>query len=260
MRDLRAYWRSRGWLLAVILAAGCGGNTSWYFCTGDEEFCSQFRNTTATDSGEGSTQSPPAKPTAGGTALAIARKTPQLVEQGLAADRLETLVRESPETVGAWLLLAIVGLLVDDSDNLAATRFFDQNRYWLAGDWRLPDGEVVLAAGLDALAVAARDRDPAIAEQAKRLSAAAFAEHDFTAGPTPDLVAILLGPAQIELAGSCCSQRVLAAGVVQLCTAVRFDELTESAQNAIAAACQVAAGWLEEIESRVLPAGSERPG
>ena len=97
-------------------------------------------------------------------------------------------------------------------------------------------------------------------EKLQRLTEAAFAEHDFTAGPTPDLVAILLGPAQIELAGSCCSQRVLAAGVVQLCTAVRFDELTESAQNAIVAACQVAAGWLEEIESRVLPAGSERPG
>jgi hypothetical protein len=139
----------------------------------------------------------------------------------------------------------------------------------------------VLAAGLDALAVAARDRDPAIAEQAKRLSGASAAENEasdaeneaagaeseasgteqgFAAGPTLDVVAILLGPGQMELAGSCCSQRVLAAGVVQLCTAVRFDELDEAAQRAITAACQVAQGWLVEIESRVMPVGSERRG
>ncbi len=211
--------------------SGCGGNTSWYFCSGTDEFCSRERHL-----GEEDEKPQGASPSAVDAALELSRKTPRLVEDGLAADGLKKAVTDSPEAVGGWLISGSLALLVDASDNAVSSRFFDQARYFLASPPAIPPHADVLESGLALLATVAAARDPAVAERAARLVRGVSIQ------AAEEVPAAAAARAQVLSAGGeCCSLKTQAAAAVVLC-----DALAEPASETVTLSCQVARGWLGE--------------
>lgn len=232
-------------LTSAALLAGCGGNTSWYFCSGSDAFCARNLHL---DGGTGNTDdgSPDEPPDVRSSALDVARKTPQLVENGLETDALQGALDTSPDAIGGWLLTGSLGLLVDDADNASASRFFDQNRYWLASARPLDGRSELLEAGLLLLAAVAEERDPEVAATAARLARGSSVEPDEAVADVSLLARdFLVGAA----AATCCSVRVLAAAAVVLCDDLETDAAAPAQEAAAATACAAARGWFSTLSA-----------
>lgn len=228
---------------AAILLAACGGNTSVYFCSGSDEFCDRTRQLGGDATADGAATSDAAAD-ASANALDVARQTPVLIEQGLAADSLEKTLDASPDLVGGWLLAASLGLLVDDSDNAAASRFFDQNRYWLTGADAVSADSQVLEAGMLLLADVAETRDPAVAEYVSALLEGSALVWE---APAPDIGVTARGTMAAGVTEACCSAAVLAAASVVLCDDLGPQNGSSRNPSVTGEACAVARGWLSEL-------------
>lgn len=229
---------------AATLLAACGGNTSVYFCSGSDEFCKRTWQPDDDSTASGAAASADEAAQASANALEIARKTPVLIEQGLAMDSLEQALNTSPDAVGGWLLAASLGLLVDDSDNAAASRFFDQNRYWLAGADPLGGDSEVLEAGVLLLADVAETRDPAVAEDASGLAKEVTLAWET---PSPDIGVTARNTMASGLTDTCCSAAVLASAAVVLCDDLGSPDATANDPSLTPQVCAVARGWLTEL-------------
>ncbi len=233
-RKRQSSCRHGRWLAALLmlLLGACGGNTSVYFCSGSEEFCSGVRDR---EEDEDKTA------VAAEQALTLARKTPSVIEGGLEADQLKTVAREAPSALGGWLLLTSLGVIVDDGDNAALSGFFDRVRVWLSAEDTTDAADPVLSAGMALLAQLAEERDPAVAEALR----ARLAGEPMAAAPTPVAEGSRLVPllaAELETGGDCCSERSLAAASLVLCTTLATGKRQQAGE-----ACAVADRWLTQL-------------
>jgi len=241
-------------LATAILAGGCGGNTSVYFCSGSAEFCDRTRQFAEEDT-DGNDSTPTTVDQSAG-ALAIARTTPRVIEKGLEASALKDEVEAVPDMVGGWLLVASLGLLVDGTDAAAAARFYDQNRYWLGIAPPVAGQSSVLDAGLKLLASVSAESDPAVAEAAGRL----VRDVQFETADTPldgeaaraSLAAALRMAAASAAGSDCCTDETLAAAAVVLCDALRSDppgndSFASDLSEGVSAGCSAAGTWLGEL-------------
>lgn len=227
-------------LSLAALLSGCGSDTSWYFCSGSEEFC---RVDLPDDDDDDD------KPVTSG-AVQVARSTPQPIETGLLVDGLGEVLNKSPELVAGWLIAGSLGLLADDSDNAAASRFLDDNRYWLAlSEDRTIMAERALMAGLELLKFVAESRDPALAgaaagRAAKLVALSGTVPVDPVSDADSSLPSASSAQAALVLAGysaeNCCSVAELMAAAVLLCESAQLPTATE-----VANACVAAGRWLQ---------------
>ena len=215
-------------VLVALLLAGCGGDTSWYVCSGTGDFCSADR-----DLDEEEDQPLTV------SALDVARKTPQLIQEGLMMDGLRETVQQKPELISGWLMVSSLGLLVDDSDNASASRFLDDTRYWLMSNDEIGADQPLLGSGLRLLASVSAERDPAVAAAAASatLQAAAVPENREVVDSVSaqQLAATLMREVDAD---RCCDTTQLMAASVLLC------EDLPSLNKATAAACLAAGNWL----------------
>ena len=223
----------------VLVLTGCGSDTTVFVCSGSAEFCNNFRDATTSSA---DSESVPV------SALQIARKTPGLIQQGLAADQLDKASSETPAMVGAWLLTSSLGLLVDNGDNEAATRFFDETRFWLLQRDVSARADELLHAGLAVTVVAAGQGDPAVAEAAARLLSTVQVP-----GAAPDVLATAADAARVLAAAApeavgenCCSTILLAASAVALCDDLAAAGVVTDIR--VGQACVVAQSWLASLE------------
>ena len=223
-------------LSLAVLMSSCGSDTSWYVCSGSAEFCRIDPPDEEDD-----------KPVTIG-AVEISRSTPQPIEAGLPADGLEELLDQAPELVAGWLIAGSLGLLVDDSDNAAASRFLDNNRYWLAlNEEREVTDDRLLAAGLRLLKLVAESRDPDVADAAAGIAAkmVTLSGAESSEPPPTDQTEQVIAQASDLVSGyspdSCCSVDELMATAVLLCESAQLP-----AADAVADACAVANRWLRE--------------
>lgn len=234
-RKMRSPHRHFPWLAALLctlLLSACGGNTSVYFCSGTDEFCSGVRDR---EEDEDKTA------VAAEQALTLARKTPRVIEAGLEVDQLQSVSQQSPSALGGWLLLTSLGAIFDDGDNAALSGFFDRVRVWLAADKPADGVDPVLTAGMALLAQVASERDPAVAEalSARLERRPALAESLSDAGGTWSTRTLVQ---ELDANGECCSERALAVASLVLCGALEASERQEALQ-----ACAVADDWLRQL-------------
>lgn len=223
-------------LSLIALISGCGSDTSWYFCSGSEQFCSVDLPDKDDD-----------KPVTIG-AVEVARSTPEVIETGLLSDGLEETLSKSPELVAGWLIAGSIGVLADDSDNAATSRFLDNNRYWLTlNEDRVTTDDQTLAVALELLTLVARSRDPAVAgaagRTAKLVKLAGAPSPEAALDSQADTAADAAVQASELIAAytpdRCCSVDELMAAAVLLCDSAQLpaaDEVTK--------ACALARQWL----------------
>jgi hypothetical protein len=226
-------------LLTTCFLSGCGDNTSWYFCSGS--LCGADIDQ---DEDEDVEEEQPVTV----TALNVARTTPEKVRSGLDLDGLHTLVEENPDLLAGWMLAGSLGLLVDDSDSEATTRFLDGNRYWLSNPPSLPAENKLLQVSLQMLTEVAAQRDGAVAAAAAASVAPVQTAAENTAesveAQVSELAAQLVHNSQSQSQESggetrCCSAQLLTAVSVVLC-----DQLAGAAQTELTTgACQSARQW-----------------
>lgn len=232
-------------LVLVATLAGCGGDTSWYVCSGSAEFCGTDR--TVDDD----------KPV-GVAAIVVAQTTPGAIDSGLQDDGLETTLSQAPELVAGWLIAGSLAVLADDSDNAMVSGFLDDNRYWLTVNQdSLITGDDALSAGLALLAAVADQRDPLVAgaadQRIEKMLSLSPADSSSADGAAMPASADLLDQAQTLLSGftqaDCCSAGELMAAAVLLCEseALTAKALENNFPNAeVDAACQAARDWLQK--------------
>jgi hypothetical protein len=219
--------------LAGILT-GCGSDTAWYVCSGSAEFCGI--NPPDKDDDKPLTIS----------AVEVSRSTPQAIENDLPADGLAEVLGKSPELVAGWLLAGSLGVLSDDSDNAAVSRFLDNNRYWLAvNEDRTLAADKALIAGLELLGYVAASRDPELAGEAvgKAEKLVTLIQVDTVARNTVTPQNDVNGLASQVLGGysadDCCSTAQLMAAAVILCDSAELPAVAE-----VENACAAARRWL----------------
>ena len=242
--------------IAAVLA-GCGGTTI-AFCSGGDEFCDNFflkigPDQTHPDEEDGEVDGPDPDAEATATAvleaaLKIARLTPGPIEVALANDRMADLVVDRPDLVGLWLIQASLGRLWEANDNVATTRFLDQNRSWLSTRARHERQVAVsethlLVSGLGLFAAFAADLDPAAAEAAlSRVDAIQLGGLDSVS--VPGRFTARAGRMVTRAARAtpgCCAAADLAAAAVVLCAAQ--PEQAGSVDPIWGSSCRWVAGW-----------------
>ena len=184
------------------------------------------------------------------SALSLSRKTPQVLQDGLALDALQTALVQSPDLVAGWMMAGSLGALVDDSDDAAVSAFLDANRYWLTVNGNVRVANPQLLTGLRLLANVADTRDPQVAASAHRL----IGESDaplLLISEDVDAVArsLVRGAAESE----CCHAPELMAAAVLLCDRLIESGSTQAAAPSVSAGCASAERWLSAF-----PAGSVR--
>jgi len=253
--------------LAIVLAvlSACD-NTSVAFCSGGEDFCENFivkiggddeeEEDEEEDENEGEAASAPVE-----AALKIARLTPRAVDSALGHDGMRYLASSQPELLGLWLIQTSLARLWEHNDNVATTRFLNQNRSWLYGAQGPTPADQLLAAGLDLFADVAADLEPESATLARRRARtnARTIARTTALGPAgrdePAEVVVLSNKplARTVLAAAadpenCCAARQLAAAALVLC------EATDAAAGLPALtrqrACGRTAWWMVANQAR----------
>ena len=239
--------------LAIVLAvlSACD-NTSVAFCSGGEDFCENFVVKIGGDDEEeeeeGEAASAPVQ-----AALKIARLTPRAVDSALGRDGMQRLASSQPELLGLWLIETSLARLWERNDNVATSRFLNQNRLWLYSDQGSTPADQMLAAGLDLFADVAADLEPHSAMLARaraRTTALGLGGRDEPAevvvlSNRPLARTVLAAAADPE---DCCAPRQLAAAALVLCNA------TDAAAGLPALtrqrACGRAARWIVANQDR----------
>lgn len=217
-------------VLFALLLSGCGGDTSWYVCSGSGDFCSADRD--RDDEKD--------KPLTI-SALDVARKTPQLIQEGLVMDGLRETAQQQPDLISGWLMVSSLGLLVDDSDNASASRFLDDTRYWLTSNDEIDAKQPLLSSGLRLLVSVSAQRDPAVASAASAaLSSAKTVPESLEVADTSSTLRFAATVMRDLDTERCCDTAQLMAATVLLC-----DDLP-SVSEVTSAACQSAANRLLE--------------
>ena len=255
------------WVLGIaVLLAGCG-DTTIAFCSGGDDFCDDFiiklgGEDEDEQEGEGDEEADPGD-NAQGTAvlplqaaLKIARLTPGLIDAALTYGSMESLAVEHPDLVGLWLVQGSLARLWEPNDNVATTRFLDQNRAWLLAErgdnTRASSSELqVLGSGLSLFAAFAADLDPDSAEAAR-----ARADHGGfryagigreSSATAARVIAERAGRAVVGAAQAphgCCAPADLAAAALVLCDA--HDEARSQLNANRVRACGWAASWFDD--------------
>ena len=240
-RSSAKLWNLRVSLVfAAVLLAGCD-NTNIAFCSGSDEFCSDFYDKTFGDDDQ------PNPPNAGATAselaLAIANDTPQVIESAIAQQTMPDIIDANPDLVGLWLTASTLGKLID-ADHVAVSEFLDQNRAWLT-DTATHGRSAALTQGLSLFAEFATDKDPALAQTAASQVTGSAEDPSGGAGQGVSGVAkrIVVGHNQ----DSCCGARALAAASIVLCPTTLAQNASSGA--AMRSACANATQWLAESGS-----------
>ena len=233
-------------LILSLLLAGCGGDTSWYFCSGSDEFCSVDRRV---DDGQQDDEEDEEQAVTA-SALALSRKIPGVVQDGLAVDALQSTLATSPDLVAGWIMAGSLGVLADDSDDAAVSAFLDANRYWLTvNDSARVDSPEMLA-GLRLFVNVAGTRDPEMSAAANRLISDS-AVPVILASEDVDAQARTLVAGVVD--SECCQAPELMAAAVLLCDRLIESGSTQSAAPSVSAGCASAERWLSAF-----PAGSVR--
>lgn len=225
-------------LIVFLLLAGCGGNTSWYFCSGSDEFCSADRRI---DDGHEDDEDKDEEQAVTASALSLSRKIPQVVQDGLAVDALQTALVESPEVVAGWLIAGSIGALADDTDDATLSAFLDANRYWLTVNDNARVDNPEMLTGLRLLTSVATTRDPQVAAAANRLISGSDAPMVLISEDV-DAVARPLVAGAVD--SQCCQTSELMAAAVLLCGQLIESGSTQATTPSVSAACASAERWL----------------
>ena len=243
--------------IVLVVLSGCD-NTSVVFCSGGDEFCENFIVKIAgededeeeedEDANEGEAASAPVE-----AALKIARLTPGTVDSALDHDGMQRLASSQPELLGLWLIETSLARLWEQNDNVATSRFLNQNRSWLYGAQAPTPADQMLAAGLDLFADVAADLEPETAMLARIKARAAALGLGGRDEPAEVVVLSKKPLARTVLAAArdpenCCAARQLAAAALILCDA------TDAAAGLPALtrqrACGRAAEWIVANRAR----------
>ena len=228
---------SAGWgFLGCIflLLAGCD-NTTVAFCSGSDEFCSNFFSDAFSDEDEDEDDPPEAEPEEVTAALTIARAVPDAVTSAIDQQAMAQLTLDQPDLVGFWLIASTLGHLTAP-DDVAITQFLDRNRAWITPSVKAVGGEATTA-GLGLLGAFATQRDPALAELAQSPDAAISKTMvDSVVVSAQARATIINAPGD-----PCCTATLLAAAAISMCA--EAPALEEQAQEAAEAACAVANRW-----------------
>jgi hypothetical protein len=248
------------------LLAGCG-DTTIAFCSGGDDFCDDFivklggedEDEQEGEEGEEADPADNAQVTAVEplqAALKIARLTPRLIDTALTDGSMENLVVERPDLVGLWLVQGSLARLWEPNDNVATTRFLDQNRAWLLAEQgdntRASSSELqVLGSGLGLFAAFAADLDPGSAEAALARANHGGIGYGGIGRERPATASRLfaeraaqtvVGAAQAP--HGCCVPADLAAAALVLCDA--HDEARSQLNASRVRACGWAGSWFDD--------------
>jgi hypothetical protein len=163
---------------------------------------------------------------------------------------MQRLASSQPELLGLWLIETSLARLWEQNDNVATTRFLNQNRLWLYGAQTPAPADQMLAAGLDLFADVAADLEPESAMLARTKARTAALGRRGRDEPAEVVVLSKKPLARRVLAAArdpenCCAARQLAATALILCDATAgLPALTRQR------ACGHAAKWIVANRAR----------